>query len=156
MSNIEFFWSTGDFLSNFYPATFKIADRTYHSSEQAYMHAKALHFDDCASANAIMETTTPRQAKNLGRRVEDYDDKLWGKVKEIYMYGVCMAKFSQNPELLKLLLATGDKILAEASPYDQCWGIGLSKDHKDAQDPKLWRGDNLLGKVLMQVREDLK
>jgi len=53
------------------------------------------------------------------------------------------------------LLATGNTILAEASPYDCKWGIGLSADDPRARNPAEWRGGNLLGEVLMEVREEL-
>lgn len=54
------------------------------------------------------------------------------------------------------LLSTGDKILAEASPYDTIWGIGLEASDFDSTHPDRWPGKNLLGKVLMRVREELK
>ncbi len=43
----------------------------------------------------------------------------------------------------------------EASPYDAIWGIGLTKDHSDANQPQNWKGLNLLGFVLMEVRDEL-
>lgn len=61
-------------------------------------------------------------------------------------------KFGQNPELRDFLLSTGDKVLVEASPYDKIWGIGLDANNPDACAPKLWKGENLLGFALMEVR----
>jgi ribA/ribD-fused uncharacterized protein len=58
--------------------------------------------------------------------------------------------------MLKKLLATGDSIIAEASPYDQVWGIGLSEEDPLAQNISTWNGKNLLGKILMSVREKIK
>lgn len=52
--------------------------------------------------------------------------------------------------------STGDKILAEASPYDTIWGIGLEASHPDVTCPEKWKGKNLLGKNLMQVRTELR
>ena len=46
------------------------------------------------------------------------------------------------------LLSTGTKLLAEASPFDPVWGIGLRADDPEARDPRLWRGKHLLGKTL--------
>ena len=65
-------------------------------------------------------------------------------------------KFSQNPGLREFLLSTGDSILVEASPYDSIWGIRLSADSPEAQDPMKWRGQNLLGFALMEVRDELR
>lgn len=67
-----------------------------------------------------------------------------------------MAKFSQNREMRRVLLETGDKILAEASPRDCVWGIGLGSGNPRARDPSNWRGRNLLGKALMRVREIIR
>lgn len=43
----------------------------------------------------------------------------------------------------------------EASPYDRIWGIQLSADTPEAQNPFRWRGENLLGFALMEVRDEL-
>ena len=50
------------------------------------------------------------------------------------------------------LKATGDAIMAEASPYDQIWGIGMTADDPGARDPKQWNGQNILGDILMEIR----
>ena len=64
---------------------------------------------------------------------------------------------SRKDEILKnYLLKTGDKILVEASPYDDIWGIKMRKEDKGVTNPNNWKGTNLLGFVLMQVRDELK
>ena len=63
-----------------------------------------------------------------------------------------LLKFSQSSELERILLDTGDAILVEASPYDRIWGIGMKEDHRNATKPELWKGQNLLGRALMDVR----
>ena len=65
-------------------------------------------------------------------------------------------KFSQNRELREFLLSTGDSALVEASPYDNIWGIRLSANSPEARDPFKWRGQNLLGFALMEVRDELR
>ena len=65
------------------------------------------------------------------------------------------AKFGQNPELLRFLLSTGNRILVEASPYDRIWGIGMDRKSPDASNPMKWRGTNLLGFALTQTRNEL-
>lgn len=64
-------------------------------------------------------------------------------------------KFRQNYDLKVYLLMTKDSILAEASPYDRVWGIGLGLRYPERLDYSKWRGENLLGKVLMDVRKQL-
>lgn len=72
-----------------------------------------------------------------------------------HVYTGNLLKFSQNEELKQKLLDTENKILVEASPYDKIWGIGLSVSDKDFYNPILWKGENLLGKILMKVRNTL-
>jgi ribA/ribD-fused uncharacterized protein len=67
-----------------------------------------------------------------------------------------MARFTQSAKCRELLLATGDKILVEASPYDKVWGVGLAASDTDILDETKWKGENLLGKVLTEVREIIK
>ena len=71
-------------------------------------------------------------------------------------FDAVMAKFSQNADLKQLLLNTGDAILAECAVKDLIWGIGLSMKDPNRFDMNKWRGENLLGKVLMKVREILR
>jgi predicted NAD-dependent protein-ADP-ribosyltransferase YbiA (DUF1768 family) len=47
-------------------------------------------------------------------------------------------------------------VLVEAGPYDTVWGIGLSAAQPEARRPSQWRGLNLLGFALMDVRRDLR
>jgi ribA/ribD-fused uncharacterized protein len=72
------------------------------------------------------------------------------------MIKVCYAKFIANPVLQEKLLSTGNKILVEASPYDDIWGIGMKEDDPDVENPKKWQGLNLLGQALMSVRTMLR
>lgn len=65
-------------------------------------------------------------------------------------------KFTQNKKLMDYLLSTGDRIIVEASPTDTIWGIGLSQDSKMIDNPHTWKGENLLGFALMEVRGLLK
>ena len=64
--------------------------------------------------------------------------------------------FNQNRDLREFLLSTGDSVLVEASPYDAIWGIRLAASSPEAQDPMKWRGRNLLGFALMEVRDELR
>ena len=95
-------------------------------------------------------------AKNFGREIKNFNEDIWSKrrfgIVEIANY----QKFSQNPALKQYLLNTYDKFLVEASPVDAIWGIGLSHEDPNAKIPKNWRGLNILGFVLMSVRENLR
>lgn len=151
---ILFYRSTHPF-SNFYKTFFEMGSFQFISSEQAFMHAKAVHFKDDEIAEKILSSTTPAGAKSLGHSVKGYDEIEWDSVRLQYMIDILMAKFSQNKKLKTILLDTGDSLIAEASPSDKVWGIGFSETAPEAQDPSKWRGRNLLGQALMVVRANL-
>jgi ribA/ribD-fused uncharacterized protein len=71
------------------------------------------------------------------------------------MYEVNKCKYSQNKELKDELLKTKNLILVEVNPRDRIWGIGLGADDDRILNTNSWKGKNLLGKVLMQVRKEL-
>ncbi len=142
-------------LSQWYSAEFEIDSVTYPTAEHYMMAEKARLFRDDAMLNQILATQDPHEAKKLGRLVKGYDNELWNKQRfEIVVRGNS-AKFSQNKELKEFLLASGSKIIVEASPRDRIWGIGMGQTNPDAMNPAKWRGMNLLGFALMVVREKL-
>ncbi len=153
--NFVLFWGDANF-SNFARAEFTLDGFTFTSSEQAYMFYKACYFDDEQSAISIMAAQHPAECKRIGRRVKGFNYTDWMKVSLQVMKRVVYAKFSQNPSKKELLLATGDRILAEASPKDFFWGIGLKQDHVYAESPEKWSGKNYLGIILMEVRDELR
>lgn len=151
-----FFFSPDHYLSQWYPCRFVIDDIEFTSTEQWMMYAKAMLFKDLDCANAILTTSSAKMQKNLGKKVTNFDDNIWNIHKKEIVFKGNFAKFSQNAELKTYLLSTKGKVLAEASPYDKIWGIGLSMDDEMRFNMTKWRGQNLLGEVLMQVREALK
>ncbi|CAN0071132.1 unnamed protein product, partial [Hapterophycus canaliculatus] len=120
------------------------------------MATKAKVFDDQATLERIMATSDPRQQKALGRQVKGFDAAVWDKVGYDVVVTGNLAKFRQNPVFREELLATGDKILAEASPYDSEWGIGLHADDANVLVQTRWPGKNKLGEALMDVRSKLR
>lgn len=103
----------------------------------------------------ILNAKSPAEAKKLGRAVRGYDEAVWQEKRlEIVKKGNFL-KFSQNEELKAYLINTNSRILVEASPEDPIWGIGMASDHQDALYPEKWKGLNLLGFVLMEVRDEL-
>jgi ribA/ribD-fused uncharacterized protein len=146
-----FFWS-GPF-SQWHRCKFTVDGVEYNCAEQYMMHQKALFFGDKETAKKILETTSPKAQKALGRQVTPFDQGKWeGVARDVVLRGN-LAKFKQNPDLLEKLLATKGTTLVEASPYDKIWGIGLKEDDPKAQDRATWRGKNWLGQVLTAARE---
>lgn len=142
-------------LSQWYPCQFEVEGVTYTSAEQYMMAEKAKLFGDEEIRAEILNTDDPRMCKALGRKVKNFDKAVWDKEKEHIVRKGNTKKLLQNSALRNFLLSTGDKVLVEASPTDRVWGIGLGKNNPDALDPQKWRGQNLLGFALMNVRDFL-
>lgn len=143
------------FLSNWYLSDFCVDGRTFSSMEQYMMYSKAMVFEDEATAAKILNTTDVAKIKALGREVKNYEDVIWNGVRQVIIYEGLLAKFEQNEALKEKLLATQDAILAECAVLDTIWGIGLSMKDDNKQDLKSWKGTNLLGFALMEVRRKL-
>lgn len=143
-------------LSQWWMADFKVDGQPYCCMEQFMMAEKARLFGDKETLAQIMEARVQGKIKALGRQVKDFDQGEWDKCKHTIVLTGNFQKFLQNPELKDFLLRTGDKILVEASPRDCVWGIGMGKVNENAENPAAWRGQNLLGFALMEVRDELR
>lgn len=149
-----FFWR--EYLSNWKESPFVVDGVTYNCVEQWMMAKKAEFFGDKETLNKILATTSPREQKDLGRQVKNYDDQKWSEVRFDVVVQGTIEKYKQNKSLFHRLLKTGDKILVEASPQDNIWGVALSEDDPLILDPNNWKGQNLLGKALMEARKQLR
>lgn len=158
--NVIGFFGKDSPFSNFYKTNFTVqlnnSKYYFNSTEQFFMFYKAIKFNDLETANTILQTqASPLFYKKLGRQVKNYNDKVWNNTRyQVMLYG-CKHKFSQDQTAKEALLNTGAHILCECSPYDSIWGIKMS-EKQDFSNEKLWEGQNLLGKVLMEVRHNLK
>lgn len=147
----------GEF-SQWFECKFTENEQVYTSAEQYMMAQKAVLFNDKKIFDEIMKTANQAKIKKLGRAVVNFDEKTWDTKKyEIVVRGNTL-KFTQNKNLKTMLLATGTALIAEASPYDNIWGLGVAK----AMAIKMYEnganlpGQNLLGKALMEVRKNLQ
>lgn len=143
-------------LSQWFYAPFTLEQITYLTAEHYMMAQKARLFNDSARLAEILACRSPQEAKQFGRMVENFENSVWQQHCFDYVVQGNLGKFSQNPALYEFLLSTGEQILVEASPRDRIWGIGMGASNPEATNPKLWRGQNLLGFALMQVRAKLK
>lgn len=144
------------YLSNWYKSNFILDGVAYSSMEQYMMRIKALTFGCEDIAEQILETDNVAKIKDLGRKVRNYNDTVWSGIRQIVVYNGLLAKFSQSKELKNKLLSTGDAILAECAVSDKIWGIGIALHDAKRNDMRNWKGTNLLGFTLMQVREALR
>ncbi|MFI0367791.1 NADAR family protein [Actinomadura sp. 1N219] len=154
-----FFWGHSTpgpgYLSQWWPSPFTVDGTVYATAEHYMMAEKARLFGDEKSADAIVAASHPRRAKDLGRRVRDFDEQIWQDNRFAIVAKGNEAKFAQNNELLDYLLGTRNRILVEASPRDRVWGIGMAADDPNAENPSAWKGQNLLGFALMTARDSL-
>ena len=153
--HVTVFFTQGSPLSNFHAAPFIRSNIRYSNSEQYIQSKKAELFNDDEIQAKIMQTSNPYEIKALGSKVKNFVKVKWHDHARQVAMEACQAKFSQNHDLLEVLIETGDKIIGEASK-DPLWGVGLSLDNPGILDKSTWTGDNLLGVVLMTVRDQLK
>ncbi|CAD7973578.1 unnamed protein product [Amoebophrya sp. A25] len=139
--------------------------------EQEMMYEKALLFNDQETADKILKEKDPGKVKQLGREVRNYDDEIWCQKRYGVVLRAVRAKFFQDSELATILRKSGKKIIVEAAWYDKVWGVGFSEYGDGTNDkrgikwqgvedkfdvgPTEWSGTNLLGRALMQVREEV-
>ncbi len=158
-----FFWGhqrnsdqvTKSCFSQWYDSTFEEGGNQFMTAEHYMMYHKANLFGDFQAAEKVLKAKNPGEAKAIGRAVVGFNENVWEQERFDIVVNGNIAKFSQNEELARFLKDTGDRVLVEASPVDKIWGIGLSQDSSDCENPNNWRGLNLLGFALMEVRDQL-
>jgi ribA/ribD-fused uncharacterized protein len=129
------------FLSNFYPCQIVVDGITFPTSEHLYQYLKA---GDDLSRQLILDQETPSAAKKITLTPEFSARPDWEAIKLDRMEFVLCQKFA-HPDLLALLLATGDLELVEDNDWDDTyWGVcnGLGQNH--------------LGKLLMKIRTEAR
>ena len=131
-----YFW--GEWPSNWFPcffnATYDGKEYKFYNSEQYFMFIKAMTFGDVEIANEIIARgKNPKTAKALGRKVKNYDDKVWNEKRYQVMVDANMLKFSQSKMLTQLLFnkELKGKHFCEASPLDTIWGDETDTRHNE-------------------------
>lgn len=155
MENMILFWGSASPYSQWHKRDMIIKGIKFNCCEQFMMYTKALLFEDLEIAEKILKTDSPKLQKQLGRKVRNFNPVRWNEVCRIIVYVGNLNKFSQHEDLKQMLLNTEDKLIVEASPYDNIWGIGLSANDARAYDISQWRGTNWLGYIIMKVRDKL-
>jgi len=148
----HFFW--GGNYSQWVPAEFSFHDVDFNTAEQFMMLGKAIVSEDYETANKIMKSDDPSVQKKLGRSVKNFDESKWDLYKyEIVLLGNFL-KSTQVNEYAELVPMDSDvDLFVEASPYDKVWGIKMGVSDPDHTDPKKWKGENLLGYVITDIRD---
>lgn len=130
-----------DFLSNFYPCQIEYEGLFYQNAESAFQAQKCIIQEE----KLVFCNLSASKAKRMGRQVKLRLD--WETVKVSIMEEIVRAKFVQNPYLMKKLLDTGELLLIEGNTWkDTFWGMDINSGE----------GENHLGKILMNVREEFR
>lgn len=143
-------------FSQWYLSDFQVHGVLYNCAEKYMMAEKARLFKDYETLEEILSATEQQEIKALGRKIKNFNEEVWNKEKYNIVKRGNLAKFSEDEELKEFLLSTENKVIVEASPYDRIWGIGMTADDENITNPKGWRGENLLGFALMEVRDLIK
>ena len=154
-----FFYRVGDAygaFSNWAPTPFTVDGVSFSTAEQYIMYRKCLTFGDTVTAEKLLSSDSPKEQKALGREAAGYIDSVWAGIRQTVAIRGLYAKFSQDAELKRLLLGTGDAVLVECTSNDRIWACGLDKDDDDRLSADRWKGQNILGFALMEVRNMLR
>ena len=143
-------------FSQWFVRAFENEGIVYKTAEHWMMAEKARLFNDEEVLAKILKSKSAVEVKKYGRQIRNFDKSIWDENKfEIVKKGNFL-KFNQNKDLFNFLINTKESVLVEASPVDAIWGIGMASDDKDANTPSKWKGLNLLGYALMEVRDLIK
>ena len=144
-------------LSNFFKAPFAGDDgNDYFSSEQFLQYKKAEFSGDMQTAAKILNAKESLQCKNLAKSIRNVNEKEWENVACKIMKSGLRNKFLANPICKKTLLDTGNRKLGEATRNDLFWGTGVALSHGLATQWNNWTGQNNMGKLLEELRQELQ
>lgn len=144
-------------LSQWWPAPFTVDGRTCTTAEHWMTAGKARLFGDARAEREALAARHPARATAAGRTVRGFDEVVRERERFRLVVEGSVHKVAADPALRCCLLATDSGVLVEASPLDRVWGIGLAATPPGpgAEDPRAWRGLNLLGFALMRARARL-
>ena len=154
-SNYVFFW--GGILGNWWKVEEGITwgGKKFPTSEHLFMWLKANLFGDKMAEDLILEAPDPKTAKYLGRKVQGFSDSAWEEHREQCMMTALHAKYLSSRKFREEIWKEEyeGKHFVEASPYDKIWGIGMKETDPEIENPENWKGLNLLGKCLDNLKE---
>lgn len=143
-------------FTQFETSIFQVKGISYFCVEQYLLANQAILFKDNVMLEKIMIAKSIRQARLFGNKIRNFDQEEWNKHKLNMGYVANLCKFQQDENLKFKLMETENNILVNADPYDGDWGIKKRITELDIKNPHSWKGENLLGFILMMIREDLK
>lgn len=156
-SKVTVFFRKESLLSNFNTSTpVNIEGTTFNCVEQYFQHEKALFFKKDSKAAEIKRNLDPRSQKRIGDQIKGSvpENESWLDKAKHVMKNAVKAKMDQNALARQALLNTNTHKLGEAS-RDRTWGTGIPLHHKNATNTNFWSGKNLMGEILMELRDSM-
>ena len=150
---IVFFGHKSPF-SNFYTAPFNHNEHHFKTSEHAIQFTKANIFDDYHRAQQILNCDSAREAKQLGKKIKNFQPAKWRQEGPLACYDLIKAKFQQDINAREALINTGNKVIAETSS-DTLWGTGIPLNSPDALVEDTWENRGWMHKILTRIRTEL-
>ena len=148
-----YFWQ--GIFSPYFPHTFSHEGLMFMCAEQAFQYEKARFFRDTSAMRLILEETDPRDMKKWLKAdaIKGYGKEMWKQDHEyIVMRNIYAIIFTQNEILKQVLVLTTPRQMVYATPFYGTWSCGLFYDDLGIELRRNWKGENLLGLVLEEVR----
>jgi ribA/ribD-fused uncharacterized protein len=141
-------------LSNMFPCDVEVGDQIQKSSEHAFQWVKATDLNYSELAERILNAEHAGSAKNLSKEIPEEESERWSKDHGIEtMKRILKAKLIDSVDFYTALIETGSSYIVEATP-NKFWGCGLTPENAATTKPAYWTGQNMLGALLMELRND--
>jgi ribA/ribD-fused uncharacterized protein len=141
-------------LSNLHECKVKLGGHQFNSTEQYIQFSKAKLFKDEQCAEKILHEKDTFHQMMLGKKVKHFKSDVWDLHAKDILLQANSAKFTQNDYAKDVLMKTGTRLLGEATT-NPVFGIGQSLNSRSVSDSSTWKGKNLMGTVLSEVRSQL-
>ena len=126
--------------------------KEFNCSETAYQWQKATDLGQDNIATRCLKSQNGFQAKSMAKELSPKDVDVWKRTKSVsVMEKVIEAKFEHVTDFQDALLESGNALLIEAT-LNRFWGAGLFEDKATKCKPEYFPGQNILGKILMCMR----
>lgn len=145
------------YLSNWYDSEFEFCGNKFVNTQQYLHYCRFSNFGATEYAKGILEVTDREVMVSYSlQKVEGFRKSMWDATKYEILKRGTRAKFEQNHDFLKRLIESDNMILAASSAADVSWANGVATNDPECGNVKYWRGQNLLGKILMELRREFK
>ena len=129
-------------FSNFSKFPIDVNGNLWRTSEHFFQAQKSLDMD---YRMAVLNTKTAHDVVKLGRGDSLNKRQDWYEIRDNVMRFIVWKKIQQHPTILEILMSTDNKTIIERADYDDYWGDGMDG-----------KGENMLGKILMEIRDEIR